>query len=107
MIEHHPILDDRIPGEQITIFFDGRPVQAEEGQMVAAALLNAGYDQFRLTRKEGRPRGIFCGIGRCTDCMMIIDGRPNTRSCVTRVHDGMRVETQHGAGHWGDTDGNV
>ena len=35
-------------------------------------------------------------MGRCSDCMMIVDGQPNVRTCVTLVKDGMRVEVQHG-----------
>ncbi|MDO4565638.1 MAG: (2Fe-2S)-binding protein [Clostridia bacterium] len=100
MIDKHPILGDRLVGEKLTITFDGKELEVEAGQTVAAALLNAGYSQFRYTAKEHKKRGIFCGIGRCTDCMMIIDGKPNTRSCITRVHDGMRVETQDGVGKW-------
>lgn len=42
------------------------------------------------------PRGIFCAIGRCTDCVMIVDGQPNVRTCVTPLHAGMKVQTQYG-----------
>ena len=69
---------------------------ALEGEPIAAALINAGITAFRTTQKRHEPRGIFCAIGRCTDCMMVVDGQPNTRTCVTPVRDGMRVETQHG-----------
>ena len=95
-IEKHPILGDLAPCAEVTIYYNGAPVAAREGEMVAAALYNAGVRSFRYTPKTGEPRGIFCAIGRCTDCMMVVDGLPNTRTCITRVHDGMRVETQHG-----------
>ena len=45
-------------------------------------------------------RGIFCGIGQCTDCMMVVNGIPNVRTCITPVEDGMTVETQEGLGEW-------
>ena len=61
-----------------------------------SVLMNAGIRVFRTTAKRHEPRGIFCAIGRCTDCMMIVDGIPNTRTCVTPVKDGMRVEKQEG-----------
>ena len=51
-----------------------------------------------LTAKRHEPRGIFCAIGRCTDCKMTVDGVPNTRTCITLVKDGMRVEFQDGLG---------
>ena len=60
--------------------------------------MNAGIRSFRLTAKKKEKRGIFCAIGRCTDCMMIVDGVPNTRTCVTRVREGMKVRTQEGLG---------
>ena len=50
----------------------------------------------RYTTKKHRPRGIFCAIGRCTDCVMVVDGVPNTRTCITPVREGMVVETQVG-----------
>lgn len=102
LVENHPILETYERGKEVHITFDGKEVVAYEGQVVAAALLAAGYSQFRETQKEHKKRGLFCGIGRCTDCMMIIDGKPNQRTCVTRVRDGMKVETQYGRGHWGE-----
>ena len=92
----HPILDELDTSARVTIFYNGQPVEALEGEPIAAALINAGITAFRTTQKRGEPRGIFCAIGRCTDCMMVVDGHPNTRTCVTPVRDGMHVETQHG-----------
>lgn len=97
-IVEHPILDELDTTKEVTIYCDGQPVSALEGEPVAAALMNAGIKSFRTTPKTGEHRGIFCAIGRCTDCMMIVDGIPNTRTCVTQVRDGMQVKTQHGLG---------
>ena len=95
-VKHHPILGEAEERKTVTIYFDGEPLQAYEGEPIAAALISAGHRAFRTTQKEHKPRGIFCAIGRCTDCMMIVDGKPNTRTCITLVRDGMKVETQHG-----------
>ena len=46
----------------------------------------------------GAPRGVFCGMGVCFDCLVVIDGEPSRRACVTFVTEGMRVETQIGFG---------
>lgn len=92
----HPILGDIENKKTVTIYYNGRPIEAFEGEPIAAALINAGIKAFRTTAKRHEPRGIFCAIGRCTDCMMIVDGIPNTRTCVTMVKDGMRVEKQEG-----------
>ena len=97
-IIQHPILEELDTSDKVTIYYNGQPVEALEGEPVAAALINAGISSFRTTARNHEPRGIFCAIGRCTDCMMIVDGIPNTRTCVTPVRDGMRVETQHGLG---------
>jgi len=35
-------------------------------------------------------------LGRCTDCMMIVNGQPNVRTCVTPARDGMVIQTQVG-----------
>ncbi len=100
-IEDHPILGKSEGGEKVTLYFDGEPVEAFEGEPIAVALMAAGHRVLRYTKKHHGPRGIFCALGRCTDCMMIVDGQPNVRTCITPVRDGMSVETQKGEGQWG------
>jgi predicted molibdopterin-dependent oxidoreductase YjgC len=78
--------------KRFAIHVDGRLVNAEPGQSVAAALLAAGIFTFRLTA-GGRPRGIFCGMGVCFDCLVTIDGLADQRACITPVAPGMRIET--------------
>ncbi len=78
---------------------DGRPVDFVPGQTVGAALVAAGVLAWRTTRIGGRPRGLFCGIGVCFDCLVTVDGRPNRRACLEPARDGARVSTQHGTGY--------
>ncbi|MCY3894903.1 MAG: (2Fe-2S)-binding protein [Chloroflexi bacterium] len=87
-------------GETITVTLDGQPVTAYEGESVAAALWAAGIRTLRTTAKRGSPRGVFCGIGVCQDCLVTIDGRPSQRACRTVVRDGMAIATQPGYGEW-------
>jgi len=96
----HPILGRAPEAVVVQIVVDGRPVPALEGEPIAAALMASGKMVLHYTVKSGEPRGVFCAIGRCTDCVMIVDGVPNVRTCVTPVREGMRVETQHGLGKW-------
>ena len=96
----HPILGKAELGRRITLLVDGEPVEAIEGEPIAAALMAAGHKVFRRTPKHDQPRGVFCAIGRCTDCMMTVDGMPNVRTCVTPAAPGMVVQTQHGLGEW-------
>jgi hypothetical protein len=71
--------------------FRGTPISAEPGQSVGAALVAAGILDWRTTRKGGRPRGLFCGIGVCFDCLITIDGVPDQRACLIPAADGMRL----------------
>ncbi|WP_351231044.1 (2Fe-2S)-binding protein [Streptomyces sp. NPDC002133] len=87
------------PGPPYEITFDGRPVTALPGQSVAAALWSAGILAWRTTRDGGAPRGAFCGIGACYDCLATVNGRPNQRVCLVPARPGDAVTTQKGTGH--------
>jgi predicted molibdopterin-dependent oxidoreductase YjgC len=94
-------IDDGVQrGRAVEIVVDGLPVRAYEGESVAAALAAIGHRTLRTTARLGAPRGLYCGIGVCFECVMVIDGRPNVRACQTCVCDGMRVRTQAGEGQW-------
>jgi predicted molibdopterin-dependent oxidoreductase YjgC len=99
-IEDHPILGSPPLAKEIVIAVDGREIKAREGEMIAAALVAAGIHVFRFTSRRHEPRGIFCAIGRCTDCVMEVDGRPNVRTCITPVREHMSIRTQEGPGTW-------
>lgn len=101
-VEKHPILGDDKRELDACIVVDGNKISAITGEPIAAALLAVGIRKFRFTPRFGNARGLFCGIGRCTDCVMTVDGQPNVRTCVTPVKDGMIVETQRGLGKWAD-----
>ena len=95
-IENHPILGSFEKGKSVEFTYDGCPMKGFAGEPIAVALRAAGVIQHRYTTKEHKPRGIFCAIGRCTDCVMVVNGRSNIRTCVTPLEAGMVVETQHG-----------
>ncbi len=63
-------------------------------------MLANGIKSLRYTVKQHETRGIFCGIGQCSDCMMEVDGKLNVRTCVTPVRQGMQVRMQNGFGVW-------
>lgn len=97
-IYEHPILGEANFGRKVQIKYNGRKIWAYSDETIAAVLLANGIKVFRYTPKKRQPRSVFCGIGRCTDCMMIVDGQPNVRTCVTKVREGMKIETQYGRG---------
>jgi len=78
-------------GTKIIIHVNGKAVTAYEGETVHATLLAAGYRALRKTPKTHQPRGIFCGMGVCHDCLVTINGAPNQRACMTLVEDRMEI----------------
>ena len=95
-IKEHPILGEAPEKKKVTFRFDGKTMEGYEGEPIAAALKAEGVMVHRYTKKRHEPRGIFCAIGRCTDCVMIVDGKPNVRTCITPLKEGMTVQTQYG-----------
>ena len=87
-IQEHPILGTYEKGKLVSFTFDGKPLEGYAGEPIAMA--------HRYTRKEHKPRGIFCAIGRCTDCVMVVNGQPNVRTCITPLEEGMEIRTQYG-----------
>ena len=83
---------------QFEIEVDGEKLIAFEGETIAAVLMAAGRRTLRYTPKRNHPRGMYCGIGLCYECRMVINGVPNTRACQTPATPGCRVETQNGLG---------
>ena len=81
-------------GAQITIQVNGKPVTAFNGETIAAVLLAESKRIFRYTLKTGEPRGMFCGMGICYDCLVTADGEPNIRACMMTATDGMAIETR-------------
>ncbi|MGW0732604.1 (2Fe-2S)-binding protein [Streptomyces sp. NPDC002851] len=89
------------PEAAFEITYDGRPLTALPGQSVAAALWANGILAWRRTRVGERPRGAFCGIGQCYDCLATINDRPNRRACLVPAQPGDSITTQEGHGHGG------
>lgn len=82
-----------------TFRLDGGPVPYVPGQTLGAALVAHGRVSWRTTRWGSRPRGIFCGIGVCFDCLVTVDGAPNQRACQVLAAEDLDVRTQEGNGH--------
>jgi predicted molibdopterin-dependent oxidoreductase YjgC len=76
----------------ITLRINGQPAQAQSEQSVAAALMQAGIKTFRQT-SSGEPRGIYCGMGVCFECLVTVDGVPDQQACMLPVRPGMHIQT--------------
>ena len=97
-VDAHPILRDLSVPPLVTFTFDGYLVQGREGEPIAASLIAAGFRILRTMPRFGGARGGFCMTGRCTDCMVVVDGVPNVRACITPVAADISVRTQRGLG---------
>ena len=86
----------REPGQRVRLTIDGREAAAAAGDSVMAALLAEGIDAFRRAPRDDAPRGPYCGMGVCFDCLVTIDGEPNRQACLATVSEGMRIETGGG-----------
>lgn len=87
-------------GKAFKITVDGSTVQAYPGETVAAALMAAGRYALGESLRRKRARGVYCGMGVCYECAMVINGRPNVRACQTKAVPGMNVATQRGSGNF-------
>jgi len=96
-IEEHPILSFQ-RGRKVTFTYDGRTMDGYENETVAAALHAAAIKILGYSPDKHRPRGFFCAVGKCSSCFMTVNGVPNVRTCVTKLQEGMQVETQKGKG---------
>ncbi|MGM0420762.1 MAG: (2Fe-2S)-binding protein [Bacillota bacterium] len=96
-IQNHPVLNFE-RGEKITFTYNGQPIEAYSGETIAAALHAAGIKKLKNSLRHKRPRGFFCAIGNCSSCLMVVNGKPNVKTCVTRVEPGMKVVEQVGKG---------
>lgn len=96
-IEAHPVLSFA-RGPLVRFWFEGKPLRGHRGETIAAALVAAGIKLFRYSEKRHRPRGLFCAVGKCSSCLMTVDGRPNVMVCMEPLREGMRVERQKGRG---------
>jgi predicted molibdopterin-dependent oxidoreductase YjgC len=76
-------------GAAVTITVDGRAVRAFAGESIATALLAAGIRRLRSS-PGGAPRGLFCGMGVCQECVVEVDGA-TVPACQARVADGLSI----------------
>ncbi|SFA84101.1 sarcosine oxidase subunit alpha [Lentibacillus halodurans] len=94
-INEHPILGKQ-DKDAVTITYNGLNYEAYEGESIAAALLAHNIRILRYSEKCHEPRGIYCGIGHCYECRVMVDGERSVRACITNVKDGMHIRYQTG-----------
>ena len=80
----------------VPITIDGRACDARAGESVAAAMLAAGVSASRTTAISATPRGPYCMMGACFDCLVTIDEQPGRQACLVPVAPGMCIDTRRG-----------
>lgn len=93
-VTNHPILAPLPPGETEFVY-NGRVLQAREGEVISSALYAAGIHIFGHHERDGGAQGIYCVNGQCSQCMVIADGKP-VKGCMTPIFAGMVVESVEG-----------
>lgn len=84
------------PENQVTVTIEGKALSVPEGYTIAAAMLANDSAVCRTTHKSNSPRGPYCMMGVCFECLVNVDGNPNVQGCMTSVREGMRIERQLG-----------
>ncbi len=79
---------------EVTFTFNGETFKGVEGQSIAAALMATGVRELRKTRFDEEPRLIFCGIGICFYCEVVVNGVANQKACLVEISDGAKIESQ-------------
>jgi sarcosine oxidase subunit alpha len=79
----------------LSFTFDGKSIDAFEGDTIVSALMASGRNVFSRSFKYHRPRGELCGCGQCSNSLFTVDGYPGVRGCSEQVRDGMVVEHQN------------
>ena len=79
----------------LTITVDGVPATGVTGQTLAGVMLASGNLAWRRTSAKDRPRGVFCGIGICFDCVVEVNGQRDVRACLRRATEGDVLVSQH------------
>ncbi|RMC37278.1 (2Fe-2S)-binding protein [Paracoccus alkanivorans] len=82
--------------ETVTFTFEGQIIRARPGDTVASALAASGIRHLRDSAVSGEPRGIFCMMGACFDCLVEVNGQPNRQACMTPVSQDLAVSRQRG-----------
>ena len=96
-IRNHPVIDFK-KRNKIPFFFNNKMVFGEEGDTIASALHANGIKVLSHSLKYNRPRGFFCGIGKCSSCFMTVDDIPNIRTCIIPLTKNVNVVAQDKVG---------
>jgi succinate dehydrogenase/fumarate reductase-like Fe-S protein len=102
-IRAHPIIDFK-KRKELPFYFQKKKIAGEEGDTIASALHAVGVRTLTTSLKYESARGFFCGIGKCSSCLMRVNGVPNVRTCIAPLKEGIFVEIQEKYAELSDAD---
>lgn len=79
---------------EVSFYWEGNEITAQEGDTIAAALLAAGITHTRETPVSQSARAPFCMMGSCFECRVEVDGEHNVQACMRPVEPGINVKRQ-------------
>ena len=83
--------------KKVEFTFNGAPIWGHAGESIAAALIRAGRLHLRNAPKGSDPRGAFCLMGLCQECLVVLEGQ-TVESCRIELQPGIEVTSlRHGA----------
>lgn len=98
-IKNHPILSFHHT-RPVLFTFNDKTLTGYSNDTIAAALHANGVTKFSESLRFHRARGFFCGIGKCSSCLMQVNGIPNVRTCIAPLTENVSVKTQGTFASW-------
>lgn len=89
----HKLLED-LELNTVPFTWNNTVLYGNEGESITAALLANDIRKLRGHEKDSQPRGMYCNIGHCSECRVIVNGKKNQRACLTTLLKDMAIEQQ-------------
>ena len=78
---------------RVTFTLNDETLEAFEGETLLAALMSQRGWPMRWTECANTPRGMFCGMGVCMDCLVQVEEEGIVRTCMVVVRQGLVCHT--------------
>ena len=79
-------------GNKVKIIVNNEIIEAYEGECLSVVLFISNKKNLRTSPKLNEDRGMFCMMGSCQECVVLLNGKKVT-SCNIFIEDGMEIKT--------------
>lgn len=80
-------------GFPFKIQVDGESITAYHGETLATVILSEGGKFFRKSLLTKEPRGYYCGMGLCHECLVKLEDGTRVKACRTLAEPSMKITT--------------